>query len=94
MNTQATIPNGWYGIFPEGACWVAVRIYDGKLAFVVEEATAATHEAARDRYWWVGDAMADERPELPAAMAAAVVRACRGVVAGSPAVVALADDTI
>jgi len=46
------IPDGIYFVQPAGAAWTAVRFAAGELAEIAEEATAASHAAAADR--WAG----------------------------------------
>lgn len=71
---MATNLDGRYILQPEGSAWLYARVKGGQVVSSSDEATVATHVAARDSLAWLGDVdfealrSADLNPEDHAAI--------------------------
>lgn len=68
-------PDGHFILQPDGAAWVYAHIRNGHLVAQVDEASVATHVAARDDHAWLGEidvADLDDSDLDPAAEAAII----------------------
>lgn len=68
---DATIADGVYFVWPAGGAWVAAR-YTGGMVETSEVTEVITHTKAHDS--WAGIEPDDDDPEVPAAVAARIIR--------------------
>lgn len=60
MTTKTTVPDGVYGLWPDGSGWELVEIRNGAVAARTEESNAGTHCTAGDQWAAACEAMRDE----------------------------------